>query len=747
MDQRRPVSVIVSPPAFDLDPYESFDEDFLRRTVDEILSDQASFENSFDEYSGDRMMDGSCERRGTGSSGVKKSPYFSSPSKLDRRRFSVAHRVIRKMESTDEDESGDGDEDEDDSEALDGQFYDGQSGSTLRKQKEAPQSVAAKIKLEALEAQGLGVGGDVRTEELASGAHASTAIDVDDDGDLQEVSEEGYVFASVGEREHDRLVGVIAGHPFMRKCAYPVKRSARRKFVRDVRREAVASGMDGGSLGVLVKWIKKIYLEVCKVSGVDKEGSEFGDEIDDERVVDERSPGESKRERKRKRTSVEQTRETTRGCKKRSLIMTDSHSMTPTKHNARIVIDVDSGDSAAVISKSSSPDVQVLEKLPVFEPKLQRTPVTHLVKQEATQSGRAKIDQVPVTTPVTPSKRTVNERSVSNKKQSPPMPSGPYPSAKQKNTPGSSTKAGRVTVETPTTPSKQLPNERDISSKKSSPPMPSGQYSVKRKNTNASSVKADQVLVTTPATPSKQLLNERDISSKKSSPPMSSGPYSVKRKNTNASSIKADQVLVTTPATPSNRTVDIRRPSSKKSSPPVSSGPHHLGKKDVKVETPVTPSRRRPLEESISGKKSSPRPMPARPHGNSISYHGSNSKKAEFQASEEHSSRKEFPRNRIASSAADSPILLSHSPKSSDDLTNDAKRRKADRNRRKRQRQKERKKAKMSEAMSEIGQPSAKVDQQETHMASSMMPKQLVEGSPHVRKNVSMEDPFWDMDF
>ncbi|KAB8254359.1 hypothetical protein BDV32DRAFT_142971 [Aspergillus pseudonomiae] len=373
MDHPKPVAVVVSPPVFDLDSYESFDEDYFRRTVDEILSDQASFENSFDEYHGAKMMDGTCDR-GTsmmgcsapGSSGSKASPYF--PSKVARKR-PVAHRVIRKVESTDEDDS------EEDEETLileeaEG-VHDGQGGGKVV-EREGPADSVAKIKLEELEKRGLGDDGvRVPKDEVGPAARAPSVIDVDacDDEDLEELSEERFVFASVSEEEHDRLVKFLLDHPFMREGA----------FVSDVRREASISGMDEGAL-------------VCMVADADKEGSAFGDEIDDEKMVEHRSPRELKKERKRKRTSIDQARGKTKTKKtNRSDI-----SMVPSKHDVREVIN------------SLTANIHVKEKDPAPQTDLQHTPTSHRVNHGNVQAGR----------PVLEHKR--NKQSISRKKASPP---------------------------------------------------------------------------------------------------------------------------------------------------------------------------------------------------------------------------------------------------------------------------------------------------------------------------------------
>ncbi|KAE8367895.1 hypothetical protein BDV27DRAFT_142413 [Aspergillus caelatus] len=431
MDRPRPVSVVVSPPAFDLDSYESFDEDYFRRTVDEILSDQTSFEKSFDEYSGAKMMDGTCEKRasmsrdsGLGSSRHKASPYFQS--KVARKK-SVAHRVIQKIESSDDED--DSEEEEEDEEMLISEkakrFYDRQSGSEVVK-RENPADSVVKIKLEELEKRGL----HVPEEEVRPAARAPSVIDVDACGDeeLEEVSEEKYVFASVSEEEHDRLVKFLLDHSFMREGAYPVKRSARRRFISDVRREASISGMDEDALGVLTKWIKKTYLEVCMVADADKEGSEFGDEIDDENVAEHGSRRKSKKDRKRKRTSIDQAREKTKTKKTKRYDI----SMVPSKQDVREVINIDSDDSAITISKSPSADIQVLGKASVTQSDLQRTPTSHRVHHENAKPGRAVIEPVTPITPTALSGQRGNERTIPSKKLPLPRP-GYHNSTPNKN--------------------------------------------------------------------------------------------------------------------------------------------------------------------------------------------------------------------------------------------------------------------------------------------------------------------------
>ncbi|KAL4920366.1 hypothetical protein BDW62DRAFT_199084 [Aspergillus aurantiobrunneus] len=77
------------------------------------------------------------------------------------------------------------------------------------------------------------------------------------------------------------LLKFICSHGFMRKKRYPVPRSWRESFVRDVRGEGAVLGYERTVVDRVLLDIKRYYLEVMGQGGVFDEGVEFGDEVDD----------------------------------------------------------------------------------------------------------------------------------------------------------------------------------------------------------------------------------------------------------------------------------------------------------------------------------------------------------------------------------------------------------------------------------------------------------------------------------
>lgn len=110
--------------------------------------------------------------------------------------------------------------------------------------------------------------------------------------------EEYAIFTSIGFEQHVLLKEYLTLHPFLRDSGYPVGRNARREFIQELRGKAGELGMDPGNIDELVKYLKKLYLEVwakgLTIHNSNPESSEFGDEFDD----DEKK---SKEEHKRKR--------------------------------------------------------------------------------------------------------------------------------------------------------------------------------------------------------------------------------------------------------------------------------------------------------------------------------------------------------------------------------------------------------------------------------------------------------------
>lgn len=241
--------VRISPPHINVDLHNSFDE-VTQRTVDQILSDEASFENSFDDYSGSDGINGEDDMTRSGGhrtsavtaatqSANVDSPYF--PSKKRSKSQKVAQRHISRMDLDDEEN-------------------------------------------------------DTASSTSVVGPNGHTIVD---DGEtLDDASEEDIVFASVDLDKRMDLLTFISSHPFMKKGEYPVLRSARRKFVRELRRKSRSLGMEEADLGKLVAYVKKIYLELYGSGQMNLDGSGFGEEIKDGQTS---PPKSSNKDNKRKR--------------------------------------------------------------------------------------------------------------------------------------------------------------------------------------------------------------------------------------------------------------------------------------------------------------------------------------------------------------------------------------------------------------------------------------------------------------
>ncbi|KAF9883979.1 hypothetical protein FE257_002420 [Aspergillus nanangensis] len=125
--------------------------------------------------------------------------------------------------------------------------------------------------------------------------------DEDEDvcAELTERDEEDIIFRSVDDAAKDDILLFIAKHPFVDQ--FPVKRSARRKYVQDIQDKAATAGMDEISIDFLIKYIRRTYMDLHEIYTSDFEGSSFGDEIDDPEPLQK-----GNKQRKRKRKSVEE---------------------------------------------------------------------------------------------------------------------------------------------------------------------------------------------------------------------------------------------------------------------------------------------------------------------------------------------------------------------------------------------------------------------------------------------------------
>ncbi|PYI10625.1 hypothetical protein BO78DRAFT_414703 [Aspergillus sclerotiicarbonarius CBS 121057] len=252
-------SVMVSPPQIDIDLYKSFDE-LHQRTVDKILSDEASFDTSFDDYSGSDGINAEDDQMWSGGDQVSKlatskdseyadSPYF--PTKKRSKAQRTAQRHISRNDSNDD------------------EGYDDNRDSSTD----------------------MDLGGPDAHETTNTG------------GNLDDASEEDIVFASVDPDRRMELLTFISSHSFMKKGEYPVLRSARRSFVHDLRRQSLSVGMKEDDLEQLIGYVRRTYLELYGNGPVNWDSPQFGDEIHDEPSSQESQSKSSKKEKKRKRNT------------------------------------------------------------------------------------------------------------------------------------------------------------------------------------------------------------------------------------------------------------------------------------------------------------------------------------------------------------------------------------------------------------------------------------------------------------
>lgn len=362
------VSVVISPPTVDLDSYEPFDEEYIR-TVDEILSDEPSFDASFDAYNDGISMDGANDsaqrQRGTSRASVgkrterthKKSPYFSTGQMSQRRVGSK--RVITRIDVDDEDEDEEEEEDEDDL----------TSATSVESVK--IQGTDSFLKIE-------------HNNNRYAKVNGKDALDDD-------AAEEAIVFASVQPEVQARLLDFIASHPFMRGGSYPVRRSKRRTFVCELYEQAKSAGMDERSIDRLTNYVRKTYLELYGEGYVDTQGSEFGDEIDDVAEERRRSSKVSKKDRKRKRSNGDMVKDKSKKRRSKTSEEKDTLSIADSHNDGkREVIDLDAESPLEDFSASAAAEPEIVEsKSPAEELPTSRRPSISKQSDRSSKDSRS----------------------------------------------------------------------------------------------------------------------------------------------------------------------------------------------------------------------------------------------------------------------------------------------------------------------------------------------------------------------
>ncbi|KGO77704.1 Gamma-glutamyltranspeptidase [Penicillium italicum] len=262
------VSVVVPLPSFDIDPLRSFDEDFFDRAVDNILSEEASIEESRDEMTDNNIgisnpfgYDGASDSsklnvRRSGRTAAK-SPHFSMPSTSSPTTTSakkpnrVSSRIRKSMTMEDANVQGE--------------------APVALENITQPQHTEQVIQVEPYPIN-------------EAGDHPSAVPKVTENPAMptsdNEITAEEKIFVSVGPEKRLDVLKFVVSHSFMMDRAQPIQRSAREEFTGQVRGVAAEAGMSDTATDALVDHIRKTYLEDRGIVAADDAGSAFGDEVD-----------------------------------------------------------------------------------------------------------------------------------------------------------------------------------------------------------------------------------------------------------------------------------------------------------------------------------------------------------------------------------------------------------------------------------------------------------------------------------
>ena len=372
MSQPTFLAVIPPPPSFDPSTYKPFDEEF-ERTVDRILSEDASFESKDDDfpvYSGGESITGSSkhltpqsDRKVEKSRFFAKSPTMSArtPKRMTRsasRKSPKSPRTVAKRDITvihlDSDDEEDVDltrlvesvqpetvnlvdeeDNNDENYPVDASHGDMDGGDDSKYNSEEANlgdeednnvetnpvedshgdADGRSDSTEGVEPEEAGLGDDINPIDASQG-HADDPNDSESNSEIAKnidddlvAAEEDIIFASVEPSRRDELLHFVVSHSFMQNREAPVRRSLRRQFVEDMRKEAASVGMDESAIDGLVLYVRRLYLENM---GAQPEGTRdaqdlrFGDEIDDE--YNERT--HRRKSRKRNLSNLEQAEPT-----------------------------------------------------------------------------------------------------------------------------------------------------------------------------------------------------------------------------------------------------------------------------------------------------------------------------------------------------------------------------------------------------------------------------------------------------
>ncbi|OQE32417.1 hypothetical protein PENFLA_c001G04190 [Penicillium flavigenum] len=263
------IAVVIPLPSVDIDPLKAFDENFFDRAVDNILSEEASIEESRDEIMDNNVgisspfgYDGTSDSskldvRRSGRTEAK-SPHFSTPSisspttttgKKPKSRTSSRIQKAVAMED-------------------------------VRGNDEAPMGIQNTMQPQH--------GDEVMEVEPypihEAGDHPSALPEATESTNMStgenEMTAEEKIFVSVDPEKQMEVLKFVVSHSFMMEQVQPVRRSARREFTGQVRGVAAEAGLNDTAIDALIDHIRKTYLEDRGIAVTEDAGSAFGDEVD-----------------------------------------------------------------------------------------------------------------------------------------------------------------------------------------------------------------------------------------------------------------------------------------------------------------------------------------------------------------------------------------------------------------------------------------------------------------------------------
>ncbi|KAJ6147616.1 hypothetical protein N7497_009598 [Penicillium chrysogenum] len=278
------IAVVVPLPSVDIDPLKAFDENFFDRAVDNILSEEASIEESRDEMMDNNVgisspfgYDGTSDSskldvRRSGRTEAK-SPHFSTPSIS-----SPTTTTEKKLKSR-----------------TSSRIQKAVAMEDVRGNDEAPMGIQNTMQPqhgdEVMEVEPYPIHKAGDHPSALPEATESTNISTGDN----EMTAEEKIFVSVDPEKQMEVLKFVVSHSFMVEQVQPVRRSARREFTGQVRGVAAEAGLSDTAIDALVDHIRKTYLEDRGIAVTEDAGSAFGDEVD----CDEETRKSSHRKRRK----------------------------------------------------------------------------------------------------------------------------------------------------------------------------------------------------------------------------------------------------------------------------------------------------------------------------------------------------------------------------------------------------------------------------------------------------------------